>query len=153
MNHYHYTECGLPEVHLVNGFRFEESAYGETLSIDDVEGLHRVIGRRLALDAASLGGSEVRFLRREMGLAQTELARLFGVGETSVRGWENDRTPVGRAADRLLRLLFLDATGKGHKVRELLERLAGSGQAAPLLLERREMGWVCVEPAEGRTLG
>lgn len=146
MKTYHYTECGLPNVYLRNGFSIEPSDYGETVSIHDADGLHRAIGRRLALVQPTLNGREVRYLRKELDLSQTELAVLLGIGETSVRGWENDRTPIGRAAERLLRILYLEGVGERVGVREVVERLAGrAGESVEQVveLEEGEGGWAC----------
>ena len=38
---YHYTESGLPNIWLVNGFVVKRTSYGKTVSIRDLEGLHR----------------------------------------------------------------------------------------------------------------
>lgn len=141
---YHYTESGLPNVYLRNGFTLESSDYGETVAIHDVDDLHRAIGRRLALETPLLGGREVRFLRRELDLSQLQLAEVLGVGETSVRGWENDRTPIGRPAERLLRVLYLEENGERVGVRELVARLIQKGRessAEKVELEEGERGW------------
>ena len=44
---YHYLECGLEHVYLVNGFDRIESKRGTSIAIHNVEGLHRVIGEQL----------------------------------------------------------------------------------------------------------
>ena len=43
-NLYHYTECGLNNIYLVNGYYIIETKRGKAVSINDVDGLHRVIG-------------------------------------------------------------------------------------------------------------
>jgi hypothetical protein len=40
MGMYHYTECGLLNVYLVNSYRRLETEYGEAVSIDGVGELH-----------------------------------------------------------------------------------------------------------------
>ena len=71
---YRYTEGGLTNVWLSNGFREEDTPYGKGVSIEDVEGLHRVIGMKLVKERAQLTGAEFRFLRKELGLSQAKLA-------------------------------------------------------------------------------
>ena len=63
MTMYKYTECGLKNVYLVNGFHERKTPYGKAVSIDNVEGLHRVIGLHLADNKPNLTGAEFRFLR------------------------------------------------------------------------------------------
>jgi hypothetical protein len=35
---YHYTECGLRNVYLKNGYCLRNTAYGETVSIENIRG-------------------------------------------------------------------------------------------------------------------
>ena len=121
---YHYTESGLQNVWLRNGVIVRDTPYGESVAIQNVAGLHKVIGLFLATNKQSLTGSEVRFLRKELDLSQAHLARILGVGETSVRGWENRRTRITAPADRLLRVLYREyACGEG-RVKELVDRIS-----------------------------
>lgn len=46
---YHYLESGLRSIWLKNGYAIKRDPdYGERVSIHDVDGLHRAIGRALA---------------------------------------------------------------------------------------------------------
>src|SRR6266702_4376017 len=85
---YHYRECGLSNVYLVNGYREIETPYGRGISIEDVEGLHMAIAHALVEEEPSLSGPEVRFIRKFLELTQTQLADLLGVEDQSVRRWE-----------------------------------------------------------------
>jgi DNA-binding transcriptional regulator YiaG len=121
---YKYTECGLEGVKLKNGFEEYETEHGKGVGIHDLEGLHAAIGRHLVCNKAVLSGAEVRFLRKELELSQVELANFFGVGESSVRAYESDRTQISGPADRILRVLYLEMVDGEGEVRQLLERLA-----------------------------
>lgn len=120
---YHYTESGLRNIWLRNGYAEHKTAYGLGTSIEDVEGLHRAIGFCLVTRKPQLTGSEVRFLRIELSLSQIDLARVLGVSENSVRGWENHRTRITRPAERLLRVLYLESIKADGLVRELLDKI------------------------------
>ncbi len=121
---YHYTDSGLDNIYLENGYTIHKTPYGEGVSIQDSEELHKVIGRWLIDLPKPLNGAELRFLRVEMGMTQRDLAGALGQGEQSVRRWEKARDkPFDGSADRLLRALykeFLD--GDGH-IRALVARL------------------------------
>ena len=67
---YHYTECGLDDVYLLNGFQFHETPYGPGVSIHDVDGLHRAIVLSLCESQRSLTGNEVRFIRKQLEQTQ-----------------------------------------------------------------------------------
>ena len=118
---YHYTESGLQNVWLSNGFRKMKTKHGTGVSIHDVEGLHRVIGRELA-NKPRLTGAELRFLRKEMEMSQSALASLVGTSEQNVSLWER-RGKIPKTADRLVRLIYLEHVGNNPKVRELVDRL------------------------------
>src|SRR3546814_11999410 len=80
---YHYTESGLRNVWLANGYKIRNVGGEEAVAIHDVDELHRTIGRNLARKSR-LTGAELRFLRTEMGLSQNRLAGLFGTSEPKV---------------------------------------------------------------------
>ncbi len=120
---YHYTESGLDNVKLVNGFELE----GGRLKIHDIEGLHRAIGRWLVSTRKRLSGAEIRFLRHELELSQAMLSFLLGVTERTVLRWENDRSKRNNgnpAAERTLRLLYLEKAFGNLGVSEALELIA-----------------------------
>ncbi len=119
---YHYAECGLPNVWLRNGFVVKETAYGEAVAIEDVEGLHQEIGRMLAEQSGPLTGAEFRFLRKELELSQDSLAEIIGKSSQAVALWEkNDKVPM--LADRLLRGLYLEATTGNARLMEAITHI------------------------------
>jgi len=74
----HYTDCGLDDVYLVSGYRIEQTPSGQVLTITNVEQLHRVIGCQLAKQKRALSGKELRFLRKQINLTQSELGKFIG---------------------------------------------------------------------------
>ena len=122
---YHYTECGLPNVWLANGYTLHDTPYGRGVSVNDVEGLHRRIGQAL-LRQRRLTGAQIRFLRKELGRPQKGLAEIVGTSEQTVSLWERDRGQIPAAADRVLRLFYAEHVEGNVQVRKLVERLAGA---------------------------
>ena len=119
---YHYTESGLQNVWLSNGYVTHKTPYGKSVAIHDVEGLHRVIGRSIA-NKPKLTGAELRFLRKEMGLSQAALALLVGTSEQNVSLWER-RGRIPKASDRLIRVLYLEQKfGNNVQIKALIERI------------------------------
>lgn len=119
---YHYLECGLDDVYLVNGFERKESPRGPNIAIRDIDKLHRAIGEYICLRKKELAGKEIRFLRREMLMSQSTLAHLLDVGEQTVHRWETGKSNMPRAAEALLRLMYRKDTASG--VRDQLNRIA-----------------------------
>lgn len=121
---YHYIECGLSNVWLIDGFVIEhDEDYGELLSISSVHDLHKTIGLYLINEKPELNGEEIRFLRKELNLSQKNLAGLLGVDESSVRNWESDRHVIGKPADRFLRALYKEQVHGGGELKEMIEKL------------------------------
>lgn len=122
---YHYNECGLPNIFLVNGYRQEETDYGPAVTIDDIEGLHRTIGEALAQRADSLTGREFRFLRHELDLSQRVVAKMCDVEEQTVSLWERNADKlVPGAAAQLVKMLYLESIYGKVSVKENLCRLS-----------------------------
>ena len=146
---YHYTECGLDSVFLVDGYRLEsDPRYGDILTVENVLALHLEIGRYLVQRDRTLNGAEFRFLRSELDLSQRAMARVLGTNEQSIAKWEKERSkPVAnKAAERLLRLFFASrASGGESRLATLLGRMADldNGHAdAEFRLSRSGDGWL-----------
>lgn len=121
---HHYTECGLYNVYLVNGFERRDTPYGTGISIADVDGLHCQIGLALIERASCLSGAEVRFLRHELDLSQAVLATLLGVDAQTVARWEKGETRIHGSAQRLLAGLWRERFQGAAELQALLERIS-----------------------------
>ena len=62
----HYTQCGLDDVYLVNGFSREETEYGPATSVHNVDGLHCAIGLHIVSHKKTVSAKAIKFLRRQM---------------------------------------------------------------------------------------
>jgi len=121
---YQYTDSGLDNVYLENGYTIHQTPYGEGVSIEDTDGLHQAIGQWLVSLPKPLTGAECRFLRLEMGMTQRDLAASLGLEEQAVRRWEKNRDGhFNGAADRLLRVLYVSYCDNNGEIRTLVERL------------------------------
>jgi putative transcriptional regulator len=104
---YHYVQCGLDDVYILNGYALHKTPYGHGITVENAEGLHEAIGRHLCFNKAFLNGKEFRFLRKLLDLTQAELAVALGCDVQSVARWEKGKTDINGAADRLMRVLYL----------------------------------------------
>lgn len=146
---YHYTESGLDNVYLVNGFDIVPSPAGQSVVIQDVDGLHDAIGRFLIRERKVLSGKEIRFLRHELDMSQNTLARMLDVTEQTVRRWEQEKLSIPRAADALLRSLFAEKIGGDGKISAILARIADIEDEIDRSLRFEESGdeWDVVDEA------
>lgn len=119
---HHYTESGLDDVWLTNGYTLENIDEEEYLSISDVDGLHRAIGKSLS-HRPELTGKQFRFLRKELDLSQVTLAQMLGVSVEAVSLWERtgNIAPMGQ---RLLQSLYLERVNGNPKISDLLKEIA-----------------------------
>jgi putative transcriptional regulator len=126
--YYHYTECGLDNVYLSNGYMFIDHPAGRDLRITDIDGLHEAIGSLLINHKKNLSGKELRFLRKEMLMSQAFLAKLLDVGEQTVHRWEKGKAEIPKPAEALIRLLYRENSKKGKRgssdIRRVLEEMA-----------------------------
>ena len=120
-NAYHYTESGLTNVWLANGYTVRKTKYGEGISIHDADGLHRAIAQALT-NKPHLTGTEVRFLRKELGLSQRGLGELLGVTDQAVALWEK-KGRLPKTADRLLRLIYVEHDKGNAPIASFIQRL------------------------------
>jgi len=138
---YHYTESGLRNVWLENGVTKRKTAHGMATAVQDVEGLHKVIGRAL-VQKSHLTGTEFRFLRKELGLSQHRLADLIGTTEQSVALWER-HSKIPKTADRMIRAIYLEMIDGNVKLKELIERTADLDRkdGERMVFHDTEAGW------------
>ena len=118
---YHYTESGLKNIYLLNGYEVVETPYGKATSIVDVEGLHKLIGSYLC-KKTHLSGTEFRFIRKEMGLSQSGLGKTLGVTDQALAKWEKTGR-VPKTADRFIRLLYLESINENVKIQSFIDRI------------------------------
>lgn len=121
---YHYTQCGLDYVYLLNGFTYHETEYGKGVSFHNIEGLHRAIGKHITRCERQLDGKEFRFLRKELELTQKALAAYMGVSEQTIAHWEKNENAIQPTADRLIRLLYIERMSGNPHIEELLDTIA-----------------------------
>lgn len=117
---YHYTESGLTTVWLANGYHYDVINGEQFTSIDDVDGLHRLIGKILVNRCKPLVADEIRFIRVEMNMSQKVLATLLGVDIQTVARWEKGQTSLPRTADVALRALYAESIDETSDVGHLL---------------------------------
>lgn len=132
---YHYTESGLDNVYLVNGFKYEETPFGRGVHIENVNGLHRAIGKDIIEIGRPLAGNEIKFLRESMDCSQKELAELLGFGDAQplLHAERGDR-PLRAAVEATLRELYRQHIHEGSPL-ELLKLLKQLQNKEPLPVE------------------
>jgi DNA-binding transcriptional regulator YiaG len=140
---YHYTESGLRNVWLANGYAVRKTPYGKGVAIENLEGLHRAIARQIIRLPRPLSGAEFRFLRKELELSQAGLADYLGCNVQALARWEKGKSRIPKPAERLLRALYRESDEGNAQIRELVERIGRRHAAAQAKFEfaRRRGEW------------
>ena len=123
-NYYHYDICGLDYVYLANGYKRHKTPFGEGVSIDNVEELHKEIGLHIVSNIPNLRGQEIRFFRSELGLSQLQMSQMVGTTLRTYQKWEEGRSKnINPQADRLIRVFYLEFLGETALHKDIMESL------------------------------
>ena len=120
---YHYTDGGLRNVWLANGYEIKQTPYGEGVSFHNLDGLTKSICMALTNKASLLTGAEFRYIRSAgMLLSQPALGKLMDIDGQSVARWEKT-SKVPRWADKLVRLLYTAQAEGNEPIANAVERI------------------------------
>ena len=141
-NLFHFTDGGLKNVWLANGFEIQDSPYGKTVAFHDLDGLVFAICDALARKSSRLTSAEFRYLRTALGLSQGSLAKLLGNTENTIANWERTgKLPA--MGDKLIRVLYQAHRDGERAVKTVVASLNFSDQVTnqKLVLEARRGRW------------
>lgn len=120
---YHYTDGGLRNVWLANGYEIKKTPFGEGVAFHNLDGLTESICIALTKKAGVLTGTEFRYIRSAgMLLSQPALGKLMGIDGQSVARWEKTGK-VPKWADKLVRLLYLAKAQGNEPISLAVERV------------------------------
>jgi putative transcriptional regulator len=120
---YHYTDGGLRNVWLANGYVIKKTPFGEGVAFHNLDGLTESICISLTKKAGVITGSEFRYIRSAgMLLSQPALGNLMGIDGQSVARWEKT-SKVPRWADKLVRLLYTAQAEGNEPISKAVERI------------------------------
>jgi len=139
---YHYTESGLSNVVLANGYNVEIIDGEEYTSIDDMNGLHKAIANGIVESNSPLTNEEFKFLRVEMNISQKALGERFDVNEQTIARYEK-ATKVPRITDAALRSLYQESLDKNNPMGYFLDLLADAEakEAKEIIMEEVDQHW------------
>jgi putative transcriptional regulator len=118
-----YKGCGLDNIWLSSGYELEDIDGEKSIIVRNLDGLHAAIGRSLIKRKKILDGKEIRFLRQQMDLTQSETARLVGCDAQQIARYEKNENKMPGPTDRLIRMLFSEHLNDHGSTRSMLEAL------------------------------
>ena len=123
MNRYHYRECGLDNIFLINGFELVETEYGPGVRISRADQLDAAIAESLTEKPAPLTGKEFRFLRIMLDMSQKCIGELMGKEAQTVAIWEKSPS-LNPDVDFLIRHIYRQtAINQSDSYVEMVNRL------------------------------
>lgn len=143
---YHYTDGGLRNVWLRNGYEMHETPYGKAVSFQDGDGLIRAVCLALTRKVGRLTGVEFRYIRSSGFLmSQPSLAQLLGVDGQTVARWEKSGK-VPKWADKLARLLYAAHADGNETIHSVVARINDVDRLVnqSITLEATSEGWESV---------
>lgn len=139
---YHYTDGGLRNVWLANGYTERVTPYGKAVAIHDLDGLAKAVCMALVDKAGHLTGVEFRYIRQSgMALSQQALGKMLGTDGQSVARWEKSGR-VPKWADKLIRLVYVAQANGNEPIKRAIARI----QTVERLVNQR----IVIEDAGGR---
>jgi DNA-binding transcriptional regulator YiaG len=143
---YHYTDGGLRNVWLRNGYELVDTPYGKAVSFRDGDGLIRAVCLALTRKVGRLTGVEFRYIRSSGFLmSQPSLAKLLGVDGQTVARWEKSGK-VPKWADKLARLLYAAHADGNETIQSVVARINDVDRLVnqSITLEATSAGWEAV---------
>lgn len=116
-----YIGCGLDDIWLASGYELDTIDGDPVITVRNLDGLLAAIGRSLVKRKKLLSGKEIRFLRQQMDLTQSRLARLVGCDAQQIARYEKGQNRMPGAVDRLLRMLYREHLKDPIFVQDFLE--------------------------------
>lgn len=140
MNMYRFTDGGLRNIWLANGFKMTKTPYGKAVAIEDQQGLSLAICKALVMKSGFLTGVEFRYIRQIMLLSQKSVGLQLGVTEQAVAKWEKTGK-LPKYADSLIRLFFIAHTNGNEKVKNLVNAMNHSERVIHMIMKETSKGW------------
>lgn len=144
---YHFTDGGLRNVWLKNGYEIKETPYGEAVSIQDVDGLVAAICTALIRKKSKLTGAEFRYVRSAMLLSQASLGKALDRTEQAVAIWEKTGR-IPKYADILLRVIYAQHCNGDEKIKNIIHAMNDTERTIHLVMKETSKGWSSKESTE-----
>lgn len=137
---YHYTDGGLRNIWLSNGYDVKRTPYGEAVSIQDLDGLIKAICNALIRKRAPLTGAEFRYVRQAMLLSQASLGKTLGRTDQAIAKWEKT-SDVPKFADILIRVLYAAHVDGNEQIKNLVHAINSTERMINFVMQETAQGW------------
>lgn len=126
---HHYTDGGLRNVWLANGYEIRKTPHGKAIAIRDLDGLTQALCETFVRQGKPLSGTEFRYVRTSgLQLSQPALGGSLGTDARTVARWEKQGR-IPKMADKMIRLIYLEHVNGNERLRSAFETLRAMERA------------------------
>lgn len=131
-----YADSGLDNV-TIEGRNVLADDSGDCVMIPNIKGLRKTIALAIVTRRSSMSGGELRFLRTEMGMTDSELAYFLHRDALTISGWEREQVKMDEAAEAAIRLLAIRQLRlpEGADVGEIAGWCKPSAETPPIVID------------------
>lgn len=117
---YHYTDGGLRNVWLKNGYEVKDTPYGKGVSFRDLDGLVKVICLAIVNKQSKITGAEFRYVRSSMLLSQKTLGQMLGYTEQAIAKWEKTGK-IPKTVEFYFRSIYIARHNGNQKISTMID--------------------------------
>src|SRR5690242_1734296 len=150
----HYPHFAFSNLYLDGGYREIQAPDGNEVEYLNPDALEQCVRRLLLRKPSRLRGWDLRFLRRGLGMTQTQFGKLVDRTEQSVARWEKGKAAIPAYVDLTIRTRFAQRFESTMPLSDLLNCIDGRCPPLPERLVLRFDGqrWVFHIPSLKRTV-
>lgn len=139
---YHFTDGGLRNVWLTNGYTEHQTKYGKGVSFQDLDGLTKAICLALIKKPSKLTGTEFRYIRSNMLMSQKSLGQMMGYTEQAIAKLEKTGK-IPKAVDFFLRSVYLGKHDGNQKIKAMIDTINELDRIANtrIIISEGARGW------------
>jgi DNA-binding transcriptional regulator YiaG len=145
---FQFTDGGLSNVWLANGYEEIDTPYGKGVSFHDLDGLVKAVCIALTRKITPLTGAEFRYLRQALCLSQGAVGQLMDKTDQAIAKWEKSVEPVPRLADFAMRAIYLQHADGDEAIKNLVTALNVTERTLHFVMRETPRGWRHTEHAE-----
>jgi len=137
---YHFTDGGLRNVWLKNGYVEKDTPYGKAVAFHDLDGLIKAICHALTKKPGKLSGTEFRYIRCGLLMSQKSLGKMLGYTEQAIAKWEKSGK-IPKTGDILIRLIYAEKHNGNEKIEAVVDTLNiidRAGSSRIIISEKRQ---------------
>ena len=99
-----------------------KKVFGEWVIDIDMNALQLFVFKNLIHKQSPLSGREMRFMRKFLELATTDLGEKLGISHATVVKWEKEQAKIGPTQETYLRMFFLECL-QGNEILALYKEI------------------------------